>query len=76
MKTKMYKLKEWNQLVDEGKVSEEDLKNGNPNFIPIECPKPKCRAKMSQPTLIDLNAVTVEIWCGVCLATAVRKVAR
>lgn len=38
MKTKTYKHLEWNELAEAGKVTEDDLKNGMVNHIPIECP--------------------------------------
>ncbi len=46
MKTKIFKLSDWNALCQKGEVYEEDLTNGVKDHLAIECRKTNCRAKI------------------------------
>lgn len=71
IKWKIFKFDEWNTLVSLGKVTEDDLKNGMKDHIPILCPK--CHSKIwdKGEELDDKKQVE----CSNCLWTDFRKLA-
>lgn len=81
MKTKIFShVKEWNYAVEQKTVTEDDLKNGHPGYIPILCES--CRAKIvdREDVVINSNGTLIpmgvrRIWCGNCHYVDYRKLA-
>lgn len=73
MKTKIFRLIEWQNLCDLGEGYEDMLTNGNPKLIAIECESPKCKAKVWDKTLGDKIR---KIRCDVCHWEGWRRVGK